>query len=75
MTTDVLIDEDPAVIAVAVRTLAADAHAVLGRGRGRNLDHLLGRIDDLLDGLGDGRLGNLRFWLDGLRRRVLALQE
>ena len=74
--------DDPAVIAAAVRTLAAEGHTVLTRaaagGPGNHreaIDALLRRIADLQARLGEGRLHHLRMWLDGLQRQALLMQQ
>jgi hypothetical protein len=74
--------DDPAVIAAAVRILAAEGHAVLTRaaagGPGNHreaIDELLRRIGALQARLGEGRLHHLRLWLDGLQRQAMVLQQ
>src|SRR4051812_33991345 len=85
------LDDGPATIIAAARSIASDAHTVLTqatsgapRAPREDLDHLLGRIDDLLDCLGEnrrqkrldeGRRHTLRFCLNDLRRQILSVQE
>jgi hypothetical protein len=73
------LDDDPALIAAAVRRLAGDVHRVLhGAATGEALTGLQGRAADLLDRVGDdhgdGRLDALRRWLEALQRRIFIRQ-
>jgi hypothetical protein len=85
-TDDLLIDDDPATIAEAVRALAADLNRVLTRAAageaGRHdeaLRDVQRRAGDLLSRVGEvrageGQLYGLRRWLQALQRRVFVMQ-
>jgi hypothetical protein len=74
-------DDDPAVIAVAVRCLAADVHRVITRAatgepgtHDEDIAELHRRAVTLLDRVGEDRLFNLRRWLESLQQRVFTMQ-
>jgi hypothetical protein len=83
---DLRCDDQPAMIAADVRTLAGDVHRVLSRAAaGEQACHdkvLVGlqrRASDLLDRMGEGRIGEgpqggLRRWVQVLQRRIFVLQ-
>jgi hypothetical protein len=80
-TDDLRFDDDPAVIAAAVRGLTTDVHRALTRaeagGSGGHDEALAGlqrRADDLLDRVSEDRLSGLRPWIASLQRRILIMQ-
>lgn len=81
-TNDMLLYDDPAAIAAAARTLSLEAHRALNRAVGGRsgrpdaaLDALKGRVDVLLEGVGEDRLVDLRQWLRALQRRLSTVAQ